>query len=350
MYGELRHRNEMPLAEDGENESAYKKLRATTIANRWNIRGDPLGSGGFGMVYLVKDKNVGELSAVKAELKEKATDNLIFEFRLYQWLHSQQFQAIGIPRAHYVGETASHHVLVMDLCGPSLERLKRICPLKCMSLKSVTMLALQALKRIEHVHRCSFVHRDIKPENLVMGRRDRSTLYLLDFGLAKKFRDHTTKQHLPYFNNKGMAGTPRYASVRTHMGIEQSRRDDLESLGYVLVYLWKGKLPWMGFREKMETGEKYQKIFQLKKNCSATDLCEGMPMVYVDFIRYARSMGFREKPDYAEWRKKFRETLKGNNHKNDGKFDWMRTSLKKKTANMYKVDILSAEEEEAEST
>lgn len=319
----------------------FEKFRLTTIADRWKICGNALGAGGFGRVYLVKDVNTGDLLAVKAQLLDRKPGLLQFEYRIYHWLHSQDRLAIGIPRVRFLGNTPTHEVMIMDLCGPTLGSLLSICPGSRMSLKTVAMIAVQALFRIQHVHQCSFLHRDIKPENMAMGRKDKSTLYFLDFGLAKRYQDHKSGEHLPYHKDKGFTGTVKFATLRTHMGVEQSRRDDIESLGYMLVYLFQGRLPWKTRDKELSPKEKRAKVFQQKRDISMTKLCEGMPVVFAEFIRYARQMGFHERPDYKLWRMKFRKVLSDNQLKNDGVFDWTKLSDEAGVPTIYKMATVS---------
>lgn len=166
--------------------------------------------------------------------------------------------------------------MVMELLGPSLEDLFNFCQRR-FSLKTVLLLADQLISRIDFIHSRNFIHRDIKPDNFLMGLGKKGNLvYIIDFGLAKKYRDGRTHQHIPYRENKNLTGTARYASVNTHLGVEQSRRDDLESLGYVLMYFNRGALPWQGLKAATKR-QKYERISEKKMSTTIDDLCKGYP-------------------------------------------------------------------------
>lgn len=242
---------------------------------------------------------------------------LLYESKLYRILQG----GTGIPNVKWFGVEGDYNVLVMDLLGPSLEDLFSFCNRK-LSLKTVLMLADQMINRVEFVHSKSFLHRDIKPDNFLMGLGKRANqVYVIDFGLAKKYRDTSTHQHIPYRENKNLTGTARYASVNTHLGIEQSRRDDMESLGYVLMYFLRGSLPWQGLKAGNKK-QKYEKISERKIATSTEALCRGYPTEFASYFHYCRSLRFEDSPDYQYLKRLFRDLFIREGFQFDYVFDW----------------------------
>ena len=221
----------------------------------------------------------------------------------------------------WYGFEGDYNVMVMDLLGPSLEDLFNYCSRK-FSVKTVLMLADQMISRVEYVHLKNFIHRDIKPDNFLMGLHKKGNqVNLIDFGLAKKYRDPKTHQHIPYRENKNLTGTARYASINTHLGIEQSRRDDLESLGYVFMYFLRGSLPWQGLKANTKK-QKYEKISEKKIATPVEVLVKGYPIEFGTYLNYCRQLRFDDKPDYAYLRKLFRDLFFREGFQYDLIFDW----------------------------
>eukprot|EP00579_Thalassiosira_antarctica_P017079 CAMPEP_0201947714 /NCGR_PEP_ID=MMETSP0903-20130614/55078_1 /ASSEMBLY_ACC=CAM_ASM_000552 /TAXON_ID=420261 /ORGANISM="Thalassiosira antarctica, Strain CCMP982" /LENGTH=474 /DNA_ID=CAMNT_0048490869 /DNA_START=273 /DNA_END=1697 /DNA_ORIENTATION=- len=213
-----------------------------------------VGGGSFGDIYLGVGAN-GEKVAVKFEKHGARCPQLRHEYKVYRELQN----APGFSKVHYFGTQDSYNLMVMDLLGPSLEDQLNKCGRR-FSLQTVLLIADQMLERIEIMHSRHLIHRDIKPANFVTDPSG-NIVYCIDFGLSKRYRHPRTLQHIPQREGRSLTGTPRYASINNHLGVEQSRRDDLESIGYVLVYFVKGGLPWQGLKAKSAT-KKYKLILQ----------------------------------------------------------------------------------------
>ncbi|THU57530.1 hypothetical protein C4D60_Mb03t04490 [Musa balbisiana] len=279
--------------------------------------GKKIGCGSFGELYLGVNIQSGEEVAIKLESVKSKHPQLHYESKLYLLLQG----GTGIPHLKWFGVEGDYNVMVIDLLGPSLEDLFNYCTRR-FSLKTVLMLADQMINRVEYMHSRGFLHRDIKPDNFLMGLgRKANQVYIIDYGLAKKYRDFQTHTHIPYRENKNLTGTARYASVNTHLGVEQSRRDDLESLGYVLMYFLRGSLPWQGLKAGNKK-QKYDKISEKKMLTPVEALCRSYPSEFISYFHYCRSLRFEDKPDYSYLKRLFRDLFIREGYQFDYVFDW----------------------------
>lgn len=289
------------------------------VGNRFRV-GQKIGAGSFGEIFRGTSIQTGEPVAIKMERVKTRYPQLAFEARFYRILNAGGC-AVGIPNILYYGVEGEFNVMVMDLLGPSLEDLFSFCGRK-LSLKTVLMLAEQMIARIEYVHSKSVIHRDMKPDNFLMGTGKKGHhVYVVDFGLAKKYRDPRTHQHIPYKEGKSLTGTARYCSINTHLGIEQGRRDDMEGIGYILLYFLRGSLPWQGLKAHTKE-DKYARISERKQTTSVETLCKGLPGEFAAYLNYTRSLHFEDKPDYSYMKRVFRELFVREGYQLDYVFDW----------------------------
>uniref|UniRef100_A0A0E0BBP2 non-specific serine/threonine protein kinase n=1 Tax=Oryza glumipatula TaxID=40148 RepID=A0A0E0BBP2_9ORYZ len=237
--------------------------------------GRKIGSGSFGELYLGVNIHNGEEVGIKLESVRSKHPQLHYESKVYMQMQGGN----GIPHMKWYGVAGEHNVMVIDLLGPSLEDLFNSCNRK-FSLKTVLMLADQI-----------------------------------------KYKDLQTHKHIPYRENKNLTGTARYASVNTHLGIEQSRRDDLESVGYLLLYFLRGSLPWQGLKAGTKK-QKYDRISEKKMLTPAEVLCKSYPSEFTSYFHYCRSLRFEDRPDYSYLKKLFRDVFTREGYQLDYIFDW----------------------------
>lgn len=279
-----------------------------------------LGSGGFGKTYLGINRKYKYYVAIKRQSFSKSkTDHLKAEAEILRELKG----GAGIPELYDYKKGHYHSYLIMELLGENLYDLFKKCRKK-FSLKTVCEIAYQAIHRLKYIHSRGYVHRDIKPTNIVIGKwRKKKIIYIIDYGLSKKYIIHYPGG-APLSEGKapqGITGTTTYASLFTHYGFEASRRDDVESLAYTLIYFAKGGLPWE--KSKIKTGkDKHRTIMHLKEKYTPEELCKGLPPHFSIFLKGARNLEFDEMPDYENLKQMFLDCLHSLSEKLNRKFDW----------------------------
>ena len=272
-----------------------------------------LGEGSFGNVY--KAFYDDEYYALKMEDISLDYDLLENEATILNYL-----QGPNIPKFISFSKDKGYNVLVMELLDQSLDNI--LSKLRRFSVKTVAMLGYQLIKILKYIHDKHIIHRDIKPDNLAMGRKElNGTLYIIDFGLAKKFRSSRTLKQFPLIKRHSLTGTARYASINALQGYEQSRRDDLESAMYVLMFFLRGNLPWQNIKIKGKH-DKYLKICNKKKEISSKELGKNFPSEFAELLEYFKNLGYTEDPDYEMCLKKMLNVLERENATFDYVYDW----------------------------
>ncbi len=300
-----------------KNTKSQKNLNLKdVIANNYVIL-NLIGAGSFGKIYLSFNLRDNIEVVIKKEtilkINEKKTPQLKVESKIYTTLLNisrkqdltgnialPQDNVIGVPKFYGMGilNDNSGYYMITEFLGPNLIELFKYCSMNRFTLSTVCLLAIQMINRIENIHNHGYLHRDIKPENFLIGHsKNANVIYLIDFGLSKKYIMKKNNQHIPYREGRNLIGTARYISINTHMGIEQSRRDDLESIGYVLLLFLKGSLPWQGLKDD-RIEDKFYKIMEKKLQIPIEILCLNLPQEIVFYLKYVRSLRFEDKPDY----------------------------------------------------
>lgn len=296
-----------------------RESRIITFQDKYRITKE-LGSGSFGYVYETILVETGEHAAIKVEDKQKS-NKVENEYKIYTKLR-RFYPLDGIPKVYEFIEAPKFNMMVMEILGESLEDMLNKYDRK-LELGTVLNLGVQIIKLLEVVHTRKYIHRDIKPNNFLLGRSKKNNqVYIMDFGLSKKYIKND--KHISLRTNRSLVGTPRYASINMHMGFEPSRRDDLESVGYMLVYFLIGRLPWQGIKKKGESHIK--EIGNVKISTPLSILCKEIPDCFKDYISYCRDLKFDEKPDYEMLRSLFKFEAKKRNL--ELKFQWENKIIK----------------------
>ncbi|KAF8515062.1 kinase-like domain-containing protein [Gautieria morchelliformis] len=271
-------------------------------------------SGGFHVL-------TGDEVAIKREMPTGKADDICvlpYEAQVYRHLHGHH----GIPSLRWSGMDGGAHVMVLDRLGPNLQDLRRVCRGQ-LSLKTVMMIAAQMLDRIEFAHSRGIILRDVKPENFAMGFGTRcNVLHMFDLGLAKLFWDSGPDTHIPFREGRIGLGTPRYASHNVHFGREQGRRDDMEAMGNVLLFLLHGRLPWQGIYAP-SVQAKLLRIGEMKAGSEFADLLLRSPPEFTRYFEHCRNLGFQERPNYQLLKEIFQKRMEQEHWSYDGMFDWV---------------------------
>ena len=317
----------MELLKDNQKNLIFGKYKLTKI----------IGSGSFGFVY--KGINIIDKKGVAVKVEKKDMGLNLLEKESY---YLYNLKGIGVPEVISYGFSGKYNILVQTLLGESLGKIFYKNNYH-FPLKDICMFSIQILDRIEYVHSKYIIHRDIKPENFLIGNPDKYMIYIIDFGLSKKYKSSRTNKHVQFRLTKKFTGTARYASLNSIRGSEQSRRDDLEAIGYMLLYFFNGgKLPWQGVSCKQKA-EKYVKIYTMKKNLNLDEFCKNMPREIIYFMNYARGLEFEQKPDYNYLRSLFENVLKENRTTNDLHFSWIQdlSILKNCENSVNKISLMN---------
>ena len=297
------------------NPAVQKSFKSKLIFGKYSLK-YLISKGSFGEVYMGTNIFNKKNYAIKIE-KINSSEQILKQEAYILFL----LKGPGIPSVVSFGVSCKYHILVEELLGDSIYKIFIKSGNK-FNLKDTCMFAIQALERIEYVHSKDFLHRDIKPGNFLVGNPDKSQIYLIDFGNAKKFRSSRTGKYQRYNNNKRLYGTIVFLSLNVLKGGEQTRKDELESLGLLFIYLHKGFLPWSQIKTK-NIYQAIEEVIILKQNTSFKELCAGMPQEMVEYLDYINKLGFKDNPNYAYLRSLFVNILKKIGEKNDLMFSWV---------------------------
>jgi len=289
------------------------------IGGRYQL-GSHIRSGAYGEVYYGLDIHTKELVAVKLEHFTAELPQLHYEAKVYKTIGGAQ----GVPRMRWHGKAAGYTVLVIDLLGHSLKELfdySKDHSTDELRHQLILTVGLKTIDLLEYLHNKKFVHRDLKLENLLcaLDITQPFDVSLIDFGLAKKYCCSSTGSHIPYRNDKTtFTGNQLFGSINSHVGVESSRRDDMESLAYIMIYLCRGSLPWQ--HDGLKTC--VQKITTPIKV-----LCEACPAEFATFLEYCRRLEFAERPDYDYLRRLLRRAQEDGPSYTQDKFSLAETAL-----------------------
>ena len=283
-----------------------------------------LGAGAFGQIYECQNVKTKQTYAAKIEYHTAPNPQLYKESKIMTEMKGK----LGFPTCHQVIYLKQELVMVTDLLGPNIQDIMDNIEGKKFTMKSTLILTEQMLKRLRDLHEKGIIHRDIKPENFVIGKgKNEKLIYMIDFGLSRHYLIEKTQQHIPMKSDRAIVGTLRYISMNCHEGLEVSRRDDLESLAYMMIHFVIGELPWMGIKAK-SLGEKYKRVYEKKQETVPDEICKILPDEMKNFLQHILGLEFEEKPNYDFLEGLIKSLKSKYGFKNDDNFEWLDPSIK----------------------
>ena len=298
-----------------------------------------IGGGAFGKIYSCINNKTKEIYACKIEKQDIENPQLSNEYRILSLLKNYDY----FPKCYKYCNTRYGYILILDRLGSNLGAIMSKLPNNKFSMKSALMIINQSLERLKLIHEKGIIHRDMKPENLCIGYKGKEkNIYLIDFGLSKIIINNDKKNQylLNIKREKIVIGTVRYISMNAHLGNEQYKKDDLESLAYMMIYFIKGELPWQNLKAKSRK-EKYSKIYQKKKQTVNSELCNFLPDEIKTFLSYIINLNQKQNPDYAKLMNLISNLMKKYGYINDSQFEWYSSSFLQK---LYNSPIIDEEE------
>jgi len=277
------------------------------IGNTYELK-EKLGQGSFGQVYrainIIEVRPWNKNYAIKLEPLSDKKQHLLKEYDIYNTLNDSD----NFSKIYWYGNYKKYRALVLDQLGPSLKHLF-IKNKYDFDMNTIANIAVQFLYRLQELHNAGYLHQDIKPENILVDLKNMIKIYMIDFGTSDKWQNFVNRKHVLKVPSNRIVGTARYSSINNHKYMSQSRRDDLESFGYVLIYFAKSSLPWQGLKTK-SFKIKWKKVLLVKENMNEKKLCSGLPKCFFNYFFYVNNLTFEQTPNYKYLRRLFRSYIK----------------------------------------